>query len=66
MERMQVYRMKLEVMKHQEKRVNLEKNLTSRQVNEKLSWVVAKVDSDAIKAKEKINKTTKCLAFFKA
>ncbi len=56
MERAQAYRMKLEALKHQGKRVDLEDNSTSRQVGEKSSWAAAKVGSDANESERQVHR----------
>ena len=55
MERAQAYRMKLEALKHQGKRVDLEGKTTSRQVGEK-SWAVAKVGADANESERQVHR----------
>ena len=56
MERAQAYRMKLEALKHQGKRVDLEGKTTSRQVGEKSSWAVAKVGADANESERQVHR----------
>lgn len=56
MERAQAYRMKLEALKHQGKRVDLEDKSTSRQVGEKSSWAVAKVGADANESERQVHR----------
>ncbi|MDQ0153347.1 ParB family chromosome partitioning protein [Moryella indoligenes] len=56
MERAQAYRMKLEALKHQGKRVDLEDRSTSRQLGEKSSWAVAKVGSDANESERQVHR----------
>lgn len=56
MERAQAYRMKLEALKHQGKRVDLEYKPTSRQVGEKSSWAVTKVGSDANESERQVHR----------
>ncbi|MBR0140304.1 MAG: ParB/RepB/Spo0J family partition protein [Firmicutes bacterium] len=56
MERAQAYKMKLEALKHQGKRVDLEEKTTSRQVGEKLSWAVAKVGADANESERQVHR----------
>ena len=55
MERAQAYRMKLEALKHQGKRVDLGDGATSRQVGEK-SWAVAKVSADANESERQVHR----------
>ena len=55
MERAQAYKMKLEALKHQGKRVDLEDKSTSRQVGEK-SWAVAKVGADANESERQVHR----------
>ena len=55
MERAQAYKMKLEALKHQGKRVDLEGKSTSRQVGEK-SWAVAKVGADANESERQVHR----------
>jgi len=55
MERAQAYRMKLEALKHQGKRVDLGDGETSRQVGEK-SWAVAKVGADANESERQVHR----------
>ena len=55
MERAQAYRMKLEALKHQGKRVDLGDGTTSRQVGEK-SWAVAKVGEDANESERQVHR----------
>ena len=55
MERAQAYKMKLEALKHQGKRVDLEDKSTSRQVGEK-SWAVAKVSADANESERQVHR----------
>ena len=55
MERAQAYKMKLEALKHQGKRVDLEEKSTSRQVGEK-SWAVAKVGADANESERQVHR----------
>lgn len=54
-ERAQAYKMKLEALKHQGKRVDLEDKSTSRQVGEK-SWAVAKVGADANESERQVHR----------
>lgn len=54
-ERAQAYKMKLEALKHQGKRVDLEGKSTSRQVGEK-SWAVAKVGADANESERQVHR----------
>ena len=56
MERAQAYRMKLEALKHQGKRVDLEGKATSRQLGEKSSWAVAKVGADANESERQVHR----------
>lgn len=56
MERAQAYKMKLEALKHQGKRVDLEGKSTSRQVGEKSSWAVAKVGADANESERQVHR----------
>ena len=56
MERAQAYKMKLEALKHQGKRVDLEGKTTSRQVGEKSSWAVAKVGADANESERQVHR----------
>lgn len=56
MERAQAYRMKLEALKHQGKRVDLEDRSTSRQLGEKSSWAVAEVGSDANESERQVHR----------
>ena len=56
MERAQAYKMKLEALKHQGKRVDLEGKATSRQVGEKSSWAVAKVGADANESERQVHR----------
>ena len=55
MERAQAYRMKLEALKHQGKKVDLGDGTTSRQVGEK-SWAVAKVSADANESERQVHR----------
>ena len=55
MERAQAYKMKLEALKHQGKRVDLVDKSTSRQVGEK-SWAVAKVGADANESERQVHR----------
>lgn len=55
MERAQAYKMKLEALKHQGKRVDLQDKSTSRQVGEK-SWAVAKVGADANESERQVHR----------
>ena len=54
-ERAQAYKMKLEALKHQGKRVDLVDKSTSRQVGEK-SWAVAKVGADANESERQVHR----------
>lgn len=56
MERAQAYKMKLEALKHQGKRVDLEGKATSRQLGEKSSWAVAKVGADANESERQVHR----------
>ena len=56
MERAQAYRMKLEALKHQGKRVDLETEATSRQVGEKSAWAVSKVSHDANESERQVHR----------
>lgn len=47
MERAQAYRMKLEALKHQGKRIEVQRDVTSPQFGEKSSWAVSIVANDA-------------------
>ncbi len=55
MERAQAYRMKLEALRHQGKRVDLGDGATSRQLGEK-SWAVAKVGADANESERQVHR----------
>ena len=55
LERAQAYKMKLEALKHQGKRVDLGNDTTSRQVGEK-SWAVAKVSVDANESERQVHR----------
>jgi len=48
--------MKLEALKHQGKRVDLEDKSTSRQLGEKSSWAAAKVGSDANESERQVHR----------
>ncbi len=56
MERAQAYKMKIEALKHQGQRRDLEDHSTSRQVGEKLSWAVAKVGADANESQRQVHR----------
>ena len=56
MERAQAYKMKLEALKHQGKRVDLEGKATSRQLGEKSSWAVEKVGADANESERQVHR----------
>ncbi len=56
MERAQAYKMKIEALKHQGQRRDLEDKSTSRQVGEKLSWAVAKVGADANESQRQVHR----------
>lgn len=56
MERAQAYRMKLEALKHQGKRVDLEDKSTSPQVGEKSSWAVSIVANDANASRSQVQR----------
>ena len=55
-ERAAAYKMKLEALKHQGKRVDLSDEATSRQVGEKSSWAVAKVGADANESERQVHR----------
>lgn len=50
------YKMKLEAIKHQGQRSELQQDATSRQVGEKSSWAVAKVASDANESQRQVHR----------
>lgn len=56
MERAQAYRMKLEALKHQGKRVDLEDKSTSPQLGEKSSWAVSIVANDANASRSQVQR----------
>ena len=56
MERAKAYKMKLEALKHQGKRVDLEASATSRQVGEKSAWAISKVSSDANESERQVHR----------
>lgn len=56
MERAQAYKMKLEALKHQGKRPELQDESTSRQVGEKSTWAVAKVSADANESQRQVHR----------
>lgn len=56
MERAQAYKMKLEALKHQGKRLVMENRSTSPQVGEKSSWAVSVVAGDAGESRSQIQR----------
>lgn len=56
MERAQAYKMKLEALKHQGKKVELQADSTSPQVGEKSSWAVSIVANDANASRSQVQR----------
>ena len=56
MERAQAYKMKLEALKHQGKKLELQTDSTSPQVGEKSSWAVSIVASDANASRSQVQR----------
>ncbi len=55
-ERAKAYKLKLEALKHQGSRVDLDDKSTSRQVGEKSSWAVTKVSAEANESERQVHR----------
>lgn len=55
-ERAKAYKLKLEALKHQGARVDLDDKSTSRQVGEKSSWAVTKVSAEANESERQVHR----------